>query len=248
MAELHDLQPTSRFTDRASEYARHRPGYPSGLVDALVADGPKVAVDIGAGTGISSRLLAARGVRVIAVEPNAAMREAAGACEGVAWVEATGERTGLESSSVDLVLCAQSFHWLRAEEALAEFARVLRPGGVVALVWNDRDDQDEFTREYGRLLRVASGDHPAMRGVPHHESLRRSRLFEGFETRVFPSSQGVTREGLLGRARSASYCPREGEAWERLLEGLIRAHAAHADAEGVAALVYVSSLHTARRV
>ncbi len=128
-----ELSPTSRFADRASDYARFRPSYPAEAIDAALAGMPiasgLVAADIGAGTGISSRLFAERGVRVLAVEPNAAMRESAEPHEGVTFVDGTAEATGLESASVDLVICAQAFHWFRPVEALAEFRRIVKPGG-----------------------------------------------------------------------------------------------------------------------
>src|SRR6185295_16889471 len=99
----------------------------------------------GAGTGISARLLADRGVRVVAVEPGDAMSGSAARHPRVRWVAATAEAIGLDSASVDLVLCAQSFHWFRPEAALAEFARILRPRGRLAIVWNRRSTTDPLT-------------------------------------------------------------------------------------------------------
>src|SRR5262249_22138093 len=120
-----------------------------------------VAADVGAGTGISSRLLADRGVRVIAVEPNAAMRAAAEAHARVEWREGTAEATGLGTGSVGLVLCAQAFHWVRQEEALGEFARVLPRGGRIALMWNERDRADPLMTGYREAIRAIGGEHPA---------------------------------------------------------------------------------------
>src|SRR5439155_1443196 len=104
------------------------------------------AADVGAGTGIASRQLAAHGVRVLAVEPNAEMRAAAIRHPGIEWRAGTAEATGLDSGIVGLVLCAQAFHWFRAQHALAEFSRILRPGGRLALMWNSRDRADPLTR------------------------------------------------------------------------------------------------------
>src|SRR5689334_8771077 len=97
--------PTCRFFDRAGDYARYRPGYPGAAIDAVLEGLPKACTvaDVAAGTGILSRLVAARGARVLAVEPNAAMRAAAAPHPGVVWSDGTAEATGLPDGSVDLV-------------------------------------------------------------------------------------------------------------------------------------------------
>src|SRR5689334_17665803 len=112
---FHEMNPTGRFSDRAGDYARFRPTYPAAAIDAVL-DGltpPITAADVGAGTGISATLLADRGVRVFAIEPNAAMRASAAPNPLVEWREGSAERTSLADHSVDLVLCAQAFHWFR---------------------------------------------------------------------------------------------------------------------------------------
>ncbi len=107
---------------------------------------------MGAGTGICSRLLADRGARVLAIEPNDAMRAAAEDHPRVEWQRGTAERTGLEDSGVDLVVCAQAFHWFEPQAALQEFHRILRPGGRLALIWNKRDNSDPFTAGYRQAI------------------------------------------------------------------------------------------------
>src|SRR3954469_6640718 len=120
-----------RFDDRAEDYVKYRPGYPAPAIDAIVGGlgDPRrlTAADVGAGTGISARLLGDRGVHVIAVEPGGAMRGAAEPHVNVVWLAGTADATGLASASVDIVVCAQSFHWFQRHEAVAEFARVLKP-------------------------------------------------------------------------------------------------------------------------
>ncbi len=139
-APLHTMAPTSRFANRAEDYKKFRPTYPAAAIDAVIEGLAEArtltAADIGAGTGISSRLLADRGVRVIAIEPNAAMREAAEPHPLVQWREGTAERTGLGDHAVDLVVCAQAFHWFEPVAAVREFGRVLKRGGRLALMWN----------------------------------------------------------------------------------------------------------------
>jgi SAM-dependent methyltransferase len=131
------------FTHQAEAYAKARPEYPPSLVRDLVAlvgvASGDVVADVGAGTGISSRQLADAGLRVIAVEPNAAMRATAIEDPRVTWQDGTFEATGLATESVAWVVAAQAFHWADPPRALPELRRVLRPGGAFTAMWNDRD-------------------------------------------------------------------------------------------------------------
>jgi SAM-dependent methyltransferase len=168
------------FDAVTSSYGRVRPGYPGAAVDAVEAaaggaPGGRVAADIGAGTGKMTGALAARGWRVVAVEPSAAMRaqlrasmglgRTAGAEPAVSVRDATAERTGLGDGSVDLVVYAQSWHWVEPEAAGAEAARILRPGGAIAAVWNQMDVSDPWVLRLTRIMRSGdvhrAGDPPA---------------------------------------------------------------------------------------
>lgn len=253
MAEsLHRDDPTRRFSDRVDDYVRYRPSYPAAAIDAILCGlgEPRllVAADVGAGTGISARLLGDRGVQVFAIEPNAQMRAAAASHPRVVMRAGTAEHTGLESTSVDLVLCAQAFHWFEPAPALAEFHRILKPRARIALMWNDRDESDPFTCEYGRLILEASDNHPAARHFNHHGPLRDSVLFVNYREQDFLNTQAADADALLGRARSASYCPKEGPAWDRLRAALLALHALHADAAGHVQLRYQARVYTAERV
>src|SRR5690606_34163131 len=126
------------FTSRAESYRRHRPGYPDAAIEALLALAPKRVADIGAGTGISCLPFLERGLEVVAVEPNAAMRAAGIEHHALRWVDGSAENTGLSDASVDLVTCFQSFHWFEPTAAMPELVRILRPGGALAAVWNER--------------------------------------------------------------------------------------------------------------
>lgn len=161
---LHQLNPLGRFSDRAVDYAKYRPIYPTEAIDKILEGlgdrSQLVVADIGAGTGISSRLLAERKIRVHAIEPNLEMRQAALAHPLVEWGEGTAEKTNLADCSVDLVSCFQSFHWFDPEPTLLEFCRILKPKGRVALVWNLDDRGDEFTQTCEALIKRVCNDYP----------------------------------------------------------------------------------------
>lgn len=216
------------FTGLAQNYAEHRPTYPRSAI-AWMLDGfasPIRAADIGCGTGISSRLLAGSGAAVIGIDPNQDMLEqarrassSAASAPAIEYRIGSGEKTGLHEGSVDLVLCAQAFHWLDRFAALREFHRIIRAGGRLALMWNVRDDRDELTAQYSGLAHQAQAD-AAQRGLEVHEMRSADPAVGGFfkETRRkdFPNPQQLDLEGLLGRARSASYFPRSGQLREDL--------------------------------
>lgn len=246
---LYQHHPTTRFDNRAADYRKFRPSYPAAAIDALLArlPAPTRAADIGAGTGISAALLADRAVHVTAIEPNAAMRAQADPNPLITWLDATAERTTLDAASMDLVLCAQAFHWFDADAALREFHRVLRPAGRVALVWNDRDESDPFTRTYSDLLRVASNHNPAMENHTRPEPLFASPLFTRARAIEFPSAQPLDADAVIGRAMSASYAPKSGPEHDALVRGLHAAHARFADASGVAHLRYTTRVFLADR-
>jgi SAM-dependent methyltransferase len=218
----------SRFGNRAKSYAAFRPSYPAEAIDAVLSGlgepSTLTIADIGAGTGISSRLFAQRGASVIAVEPNERMRSKAQAHPNVRWREGTALQTGLADASVDLAVACQAFHWFATLETMREFARIARLRA--ALLQYERDERDAFTRAYGDVVRSYATDDT--------ESLRRRGL-EAFAR--FPDSkvtqtecyflQELDRAALLGRASSSSYLPASGEAagaLKRDLEDIFERH------------------------
>jgi SAM-dependent methyltransferase len=202
---------TERFGNRADAYTRGRPTYPAAIVAHLEQTGllPRGAtvVDLGVGTGLSSEPFLQCGYAVIGVEPNAAMRAAGDEhlrqYPNYRSVGGTAEATTLPNACADLVIAGQAFHWFDHERALPEIARVLRPGGTLALVWNLRDESVPWVRRLGKLIgSERPGDDPNKDAV---EILERSGLFEGIETRTFRHWQEVGRDSLIGLVESRSY-------------------------------------------
>src|SRR5262249_25539972 len=210
MSDLSRNNPAGRFTGLPGAYAKPRPSYPEAVLDFLVARcglSPRsLLVDVGCGTGISSRLFATRGVRVLGVEPNDEMRRQAeattdpGGAALVRYCKGRAEDTGLAGGLADAVLAAQAFHWFEPASALREFRRILKPGGWVVLLWNERDESDPFTAAYGAVIRsapeAASVEGPRARAG---EALLESPLFEQAERVCFPNAQELDEEGVLGR-------------------------------------------------
>ena len=214
---------TERFSEKVSDYAKHRPSYPPEVIDfvmrVLEIERGSVIADLGSGTGISSVLLLDRGVRVHAVEPNEPMRTAAekslGARDGFTSHAGTAESTTLPSASVDAILAAQAFHWFDPERARAEALRILRRSSRsanVALLWNARRPSGTpFLEGYERLLLERSVDYAKVR----HQNVAASDAVDRFFGRAAskwstPSTQRYDWEALRGRTQSASYVPATG--------------------------------------
>jgi SAM-dependent methyltransferase len=255
--DLSDHDPLSRFTGLADVYSKCRPGYPDEAIEWVInhcgLTPPAVLVDIGCGTGISSRLFAQRGVQVIGIEPNAEMRARAESeppspqAAALSYHDGRAEQTGLPDSIADAVLAAQAFHWFDTGKALAEFHRILLPLGWVILMWNERDENDAFTAAYGAVVR-STRDAAAVEGPRGRagEVLLISPLFDQCERVVFSNTQLVDEEGLLGRAFSASYAPRlpaEAEAFAEALRDVFARFAR----DGAVQIHYETSVYVGRR-
>jgi SAM-dependent methyltransferase len=256
MSDLSRWNPTGRFTGLSDLYAKHRPGYPDDALDFIIRrcdlNGATTLVDVGCGTGISSRLFAARGIPVIGVDPNDEMRrraEAVAATSGLAPVYQAGraEATGLPDGSAAAVLCAQAFHWFDVEPTLREFHRILRPDGHVVLMWNERDDSDPCTAAYTAVVRTAP-ENAALEGSRGRagEPLLSNPLFTDGSRTVFRNQQELDEEGVLGRSFSASYAPREPAAAEVFAEKLRRFFADWQES-GKIVLRYETTVYLARR-
>jgi SAM-dependent methyltransferase len=233
------------FSSKVSDYATSRPGYPDALYDALRASGalpslPSIVADLGAGTGLFSAGLLARGHHVVAVEPNAAMRAAADASlrdyEGYRSVDGCAEATTLGDASVDLVTAAQSFQWFEIEAARRECLRILFPTGNVALIWNDRELSDPLQ---GAIDAVFSEFGGATRALLAARDNRASiPVFFGDAPTVtvdLPHEHSLDRLGLQSLVFSRSYMPgRDSEAGLRAARQIDRIFDAYAVGDVVA--------------
>ena len=248
------MDATARFSNRVADYVKFRPSYPDAVFDALVtrlgADLPRVAADVGSGTGIFSRGLLARGFEVYAVEPNPEMRaEAARALAAEPRFHSgsgRAEATELPDASVALVVAAQAFHWFDAGRCRSEWRRVLLPRGLVGLVWNQRRLGSPFMaayeavmqrlEEYDRVSRWQRAEAPIVELFGQGQ----------FETLEVPNQQRFDWEGLRGRVLSSSYVPAAGQpGHEQLMLDLRRCFDAHARS-GSVQFDYVTRVHIGR--
>ena len=241
---LHQMHPQSRFSSRAEDYAKYRPSYPDAVIDCILTGigSQAIAADIGAGTGISSRLLADRGIEVLAIEPNAAMRKVARHHPLVKFIDRSAEDTKLPNATLDLVTCFQSFHWFNPEPTLKEFARILKPQGRLAVVWHNRDRHDEFTDRYSLLTQRASSNNSELR-YGTEKYLCDTPWFNSVSHLVFPYRQALSSAALIGRAMSTSYIPQEGEIHERFIRDLVDLHQRYCDRQRLIYLQYKTNIY-----
>jgi SAM-dependent methyltransferase len=196
------------FDLAAAEYERGRPGYPEALLDLVPVDRGATVLDLGAGTGKLTRVLAARYARTIAVEPLDGMRAILE--REVPHAEAhagAAEAIPLRDVAVDAVFAAQAYHWFATDPAVAEIARVLRSGGVLVLVWNEPSPSrpsplpGAYRRRFSELHgRVPDDDEESTRFAPIERA-----PFGPLESASVEHEQVSDRDGILAFAASMSW-------------------------------------------
>ena len=238
---------TQRFSSRVEKYVRYRPGYPAAIIELLSKEcglepGWTIA-DIASGTGIFTRLLLENGNKVLGVEPNADMRHAGEEYlkqyPNFSSIAGTAETTGLPNQSVDLVTAAQAAHWFDRLKARQEFARILKPGGWVALIWNERlTGGSPFLRDYEKLLATYGTDYQEVRHERTTDEITEFFSPAPFQSRELPNRQEFDYGGLEGRLLSSSYTPQKGDPkYEPMLQELRRIFDTH-NKDGKVAIEY----------
>ena len=245
--------PTQRFSSRVDAYARYRPGYPPTLVPALEKEaalqpGSTIA-DIGAGTGKSCEPFLLAGYSVVAVEPNAAMRQALddSLADFASWrsVDGRAEATGLDDASVDAVFAGQAFHWFDRVATKREVSRILKPGGLCILAWYERDlDASAFEREYEAVLVRRCPEYSAVRKMRDFDVGTLAEFYAPAEARrlVLPHMQSLDEQALIGRVMSGSYAPQTGPEHDALIADIVDLFHRH-QAGGTVELHYETRVH-----
>jgi len=226
-----------RFSSRVENYRKYRPSYPAEALEHLRREAGMVSeatvADIGSGTGIFTRLVCERVKRVYAVEPNKEMRESAeelfAGAGNVVSVNGSAEATTLPDQGVDLIVAAQAFHWFDRAACRTEFRRILRPGGKVVLLWNNRLTDTPFLEEYDALLCEYGIDYAEV----NHRNLTDDEIagfLRPFNKKVIPHRGLLSSSEFEGRLLSSSYVPLPGQANHEILmaemRGLFRRFAA----------------------
>jgi ubiquinone/menaquinone biosynthesis C-methylase UbiE len=229
------------FARSADAYERGRPEYPAAAIEHVRALVPgKRVLDLAAGTGKLTRPLLAAGLDVIAVEPVAEMR----ALLPVAGLAGTAEAIPLEDGSVDGVTVGQAFHWFAGDAALAEIARVLRPGGVLALVWNRRVEEEPVHAAIEAIIGPFRGDTPSHRVGDWRGAFEHTSAFGPLDETIFESAQEADADALEARVASISFIASLDPAERAPLLERTRAIAG----DGTVTIPYRTEVHTCRRV
>lgn len=246
---------TSRFSDRVDNYVRYRPGYPAEALSVLRTEcdlrSEYVVADIASGTGIWSRMLLENGNPVFGVEPNPDMRMAGeqllSEFPNFTSVSGTAEATTLGNQSVDFVTAAQAAHWFDRGRSRSEFARILKPGGWLVLLWNERCvDTTPFLRDYEQLLLTYGTDYEDIRHERTTDAVNEFFDPEPYEERTFAMRQEFDYAGLQGRLLSSSYAPGPGHPkHEPMLAELRRIFDRHASG-GLVSFDYTTRVYFGR--
>lgn len=228
---------TERFSNRVVNYIKYRPSYPPEMLELFRKEmdlqPSSVVADIGAGTGISAKIFLENGNTVYGIEPNQAMREASleflRDFSDFRSARGTSEETNLPDSSIDIIVAAQAFHWFKGEETRLEFQRILKDGGYVALIWNQRQlDSTNFLRDYEHFLNRFATDYNEVRHEHATPEVIGDFFQTDFSTATFYNSQTFDYEGLKGRLESSSYTPTaENPLYVPMIEELKRLFTKH---------------------
>lgn len=254
--DLSKREPTSRFSDRVLDYEKFRPEYPGEIIDILIKECQiqnLVVADIGSGTGKFTKLLIAAAKQVIAVEPNLKMREVIEnkfrSISNFRSIGGTAEQVSLPDSSVDMITAAQSFQWFNKSKSKEEFIRILKRGGWVVLLWNNRNIESPFEISYEELMSKYALPYPYKK--KDDEFMKDIKDFYGesaFKFFELYSYQDLDYSGMKGRILSSSFIPKEESPNHKLLEKDIKSTFDHYQQSGRVRLsykvdIYIGTIH-----
>jgi SAM-dependent methyltransferase len=233
------------FQDGGEHYELVRPGYPADSVDWLIPSGAETAADLGAGTGKFTALLVDHGLEVAAVDPSTDMLEQLRrAYPNVNALEGTAEATGLTDSAFDVVSVAQAWHWCEPLAASTEIARIMRPHGVLGLIWNQLDTSIPWVHRLSRIMHAGDVHKPGFRPVIGPE-------FEGLESHLTSWEDALTPEDIMELTKSRSYYLRANDATRAKVMGNLQwylfDHLGHAPGEPIA-LPYMTQTWRAYKI
>jgi SAM-dependent methyltransferase len=235
------------FGSVAAQYAAFRPSYPDDAVRFLLGEAPRRVLDLGAGTGLLTERLVAAGHEVVAVDPSAEMlAQLAGRLPDVVLHVGAAEGIPLPDADVDAVVAGQAAHWFDPTTAAPEIARVLRPGGVVGLIWNTRDERVPWVAALGELLAGEARGHEADQTVVERFA---RELGATDECREFAIVQVAEPEQVVAGIATRSYAATMDERTRERFLGRIRdLLATHPDTRGRTRLElpYVTAAHRLR--
>jgi ubiquinone/menaquinone biosynthesis C-methylase UbiE len=209
MSEVHEIAAIG-FGAEADAYDRARPSYPPDAIEWLVNGlgiGPgRQIVDLAAGTGKLTALLAGSGAELIAIEPVAAMRDVLRErLPQVPVLSGVAEALPLADKSVDAVIVAQAFHWFDAKHAMAEIARVVRPGGHIGLLWNARDRSLEWVDQVWSVMDGVERNAPWRMEMPEARGVRADANWSPWVEATFFHVHYSTHDQVVDRMRSVSH-------------------------------------------
>ena len=209
-----------RFSTRVENYIKYRPSYPKEVISTLQLEigltEKDIIADIGSGTGISAKLFLENGNTVFCVEPNEPMRKAAEGLlsqfENFHSIHGSAETTNLPDNAIDLIVCAQAFHWFDLKNTKLEFQRIANENAHLILIWNDRKATEPFQIDYEKLIQEFAIDYNEI----SHRNITPTMIDEFFTPNkykkfVLDYQQQFDLEGLIGRIISSSYMPNEDD-------------------------------------
>lgn len=226
------------FKESSRKYPKNKTSYPDEAINLILKpycnQEEITVVDIGAGTGTGSRLLADKGANVIAVEPNRVMIESAESHSNITFKQARAETTPLDRNLADIVTSFQAFHWFDFKKSLKEFSRILKPNGQLTLVWKYWDANDPFTAAYANLINEATLKNND-RVEPYDGLLGKIKklkvhllwkfqylpYYKNVQRHTFKLIQNMDLYDLIGCAESQSYIKHNGKEWDKLVTDII---------------------------